>query len=272
MPKPLAICLEDLAPGSSPRYVRCVARSGREPGLCLDERGGLLWMSDAGAACELWVSMDDRLILFRRTGGGPIKVTREDRSLDVPAEKPVVLLDQDRVDLGGRALRVHVHGPATRVHAPAPLPEPSRGRAARAAASVAVLGAAFGVADCKKAGEGAETPDGARPGPTAPAEAGAPADAVLYVPAEAGLEGSGEPGAADAGPPPDVAIAADGSKSNDAGPDVAPDVAGDEIFELEVSGDAVDGSGGEDGRRIRDAQRIEVRIRPPRPVMPRDGR
>jgi hypothetical protein len=60
------------------------------------------------------VSADERLILFRRVGGGPVRVRREHRSLDVPEAKPVVLLDQDRIDVGGRSLRVHVHGPATR--------------------------------------------------------------------------------------------------------------------------------------------------------------
>jgi hypothetical protein len=41
-----------------------------------------------------------------------------------PEEKPVVLIDQDRVEVGGRVFRIHVHGLAPRVHAPTALPEP----------------------------------------------------------------------------------------------------------------------------------------------------
>ncbi|MCP4592143.1 MAG: hypothetical protein GY842_15520, partial [bacterium] len=65
MSKPLAICIEDMDAQAETRYLRCVAVPGRQPGLRLDEAGSVLWKSDDGASCELWVSADDRLILYR---------------------------------------------------------------------------------------------------------------------------------------------------------------------------------------------------------------
>jgi hypothetical protein len=166
MPEPLAICIEDLdaAPGA-PRYLRCTAVVGRQPGLGLDATGAVLWRSDAGAAAELWVSGDDQLILYRPEGAPECTVRRAGRAVVAPVGKPVVLRDQDEVDVSGRHLRVHVHGPAPEVTAPAPLPEsPSSapfaeehppqvgaeggpGVLARAAAALA-LGAALGAGGC----------------------------------------------------------------------------------------------------------------------------
>ena len=152
MPRPWAICLEDLEPGAGrPRYLRCVAVVGREPGLRVDGAGAVLWKSDEAAACELWVSQDDKLILYRAPGGAEVTVRREGRSLAVPEQKPVVLLDQDRFEVGTRRLRVHVHGAIDHVYAPSPLPEPSATGRARAAVAVAALGATLGAADCRKA-------------------------------------------------------------------------------------------------------------------------
>lgn len=151
MPRPLAICLEDLEPGAGrPRYLRCVAVVGREPGLRVDGAGAVLWKSDEASACELWVSQDDKLILYRAAGGAAVTVRREGRSLIVPEQKPVVLLDQDRFEIGSRRLRVHVHGAIDHVYAPSPLPEPVSAGRARAAVAVAALGATLGAADCKK--------------------------------------------------------------------------------------------------------------------------
>jgi hypothetical protein len=107
----------------------------------------VLWKTGDDIACELWVSGDDRLILFRPTGAAPVRVERRKRSLDVPCDKPVVLLDQDVVQVGDRVLRVHVHGAATTVRAPSPLPVRKPSTASRVAAVVA-LGAA--VAGCNK--------------------------------------------------------------------------------------------------------------------------
>lgn len=148
MPKPLAICIEDLdAPATPSQYTRCVALPGRQPGLRLDEAGRVLWRKDEAVACELWVSADDRLILYRPEDAPAVVVHRAGRSLDAPSSKPVVLLDQDQVDVGARRLRIHVHGEAPAVTAPAPLlPAPSpasraRGRLTPGAASAAVVGA-----------------------------------------------------------------------------------------------------------------------------------
>jgi hypothetical protein len=150
MIRPLAICLEDLQAGSSGRrYLRCVAVVGRAPGLRVDGAGAVWWRDETAAACELWVSADGRLVLYRLEGGGPVLVRRGSRSLDAPPSRPVILLDQDELEIGRRCLRVHVHGDAPRVHPPEYLP-PARSRATARLAAALALGAALGAADCKK--------------------------------------------------------------------------------------------------------------------------
>ena len=160
MPTPQAICIEDLnATDPNARYLRCVALGGRQPGLRLDRGGQALWRSDEDLACELWVSADERLILYRPEDGAPVSVHRGGRALAVPAEKPVVLLDQDRLEVGDRSLRVHVHGEAPGVHAPsfleteAPSAAASTARAATAAAAALALGLSVGAAGCKSTPE-----------------------------------------------------------------------------------------------------------------------
>ena len=162
MPKPIAICIEDLDPATeSERYLRCVAVGGTERGLSVDVQGAVLWQQEAGAF-SLVVSLDERLVLLRPEGAAPSTVSRGGRCLEVPCGKPVVLIDQDRVDVGGRRLRVHVHGEAPEVHAPAPLPaeEPDSGlgNLARAAATALAIGAAVGAAGCKTAVEVRDRP------------------------------------------------------------------------------------------------------------------
>ncbi len=160
MPKPLAICIEDL--DAVTPYVQCVAVAGADSGLTLDAQGELRWQDGETGACEVWVSLDERLMLFRPEGapGGPVVLSRGGRTLELPEGKPVVTLDQDRVDIGGRRLRVHVHGEAPTVHAPNQLPQQraSLGRAARAAAAALALGAAVTASGCKSAVEVRDTP------------------------------------------------------------------------------------------------------------------
>ena len=162
MPKPLAICIEDLDATSRP-YLQCVAVAGADAGLIIDPGGEVQWQTSEPGACELWVSLDQRLILFRPPGapGEPVLLRRGGRSLELPEGKPVVLLDQDRVDVGPRRLRVHVHGEAPAVHPPNLLPaqEPSSlGRAARTAAAALALGVAVGAAGCKTSVEVRDSP------------------------------------------------------------------------------------------------------------------
>jgi len=137
MPRPLELCLEDLAaaPGD-PEFLRCVALAGGEPGLTL-HRGSIGWRAGEGADAELWISLDEQLILRRRAGGLSTRVVRSGRALDAPEGKPVVLRDQDELETAGRRFRVHVHGLAAVVHAPQPL-----FRKAWAPIAAAVLGAA----------------------------------------------------------------------------------------------------------------------------------
>jgi len=147
----MAICIEDMdAESREDHYLRCVALPGRQPGLRLDGAGRVLWQSDDGVSCELWVSADERLILYRPEERAPVTLHRAGRSLDVPSGKPVVVIDQDQVDVGGRHLRVHVHGEAPAVAAPSPLPPRSRpvDRLARAAATAAMMGAVAAASGC----------------------------------------------------------------------------------------------------------------------------
>jgi hypothetical protein len=165
VPAPLAICLEDLAPSSrSERYLRCVALAGRQPGLRLAPDGTVAWRGDGDVGGELWVSLDDRLILLRPAGAPSVVVRRAGRSLDVPFDKPVVVIDQDVVEIGPKRMRLHVHGEAAEVTAPSYLPERTAPSAARLAAVVA-MGAA--VAGCKGTGSRDQAPSGTPPIDTA---------------------------------------------------------------------------------------------------------
>jgi hypothetical protein len=151
MAKSLAICVEDVGSQSSTRYMRCVALPGRQPGLRLDEAGQVVWQSDEGVACELCVSADGRLVLYRPEGAIPISVHRAGRSLDVPCSKPVFIIDKDEVGVGERLLRIHVHGEAPLITAPSPLPSKTRPfrRLAQAATAVAIAGTVSAVG-CKE--------------------------------------------------------------------------------------------------------------------------
>jgi len=177
MPKPIALCIEDLDAGSgASKYVRCVALPGREPGLGLDGRGAVLWRSEEPVACELWVSGDDRLILYRLEGAADVTLSRAGRSLDVPSGKPVVLIDQDQIDVGPRCLRLHVHGEAPAVAAPSPLvPEKkSPGLLARVATAALALGSIVGCGSCEDEQQTPREPIEVRDSPpkVAPPESG----------------------------------------------------------------------------------------------------
>ena len=155
-PAPLAICLEDLdVTRDDERYLRCVALPGEEPGLSLDPQGVVRWMPDGPEAYEIWVSLDGRLVVYRNAGSPQITVRRGGRTLEAPAKKPVLLLDQDLLEVAGRRLRIHVHGEADEVHAPELLSARSLARMARAAAAALALGTAVGGAGLA---EGAPAP------------------------------------------------------------------------------------------------------------------
>jgi len=122
--------------------------------------------------CELWVSADDRLILYRPEGADAVAVSRAGRSLDVPYEKPVVLIDQDQIAVGGRQLRVHVHGEAPAVSAPSAL-APQQGALsglARAAAVAATIGVAAVAGGCGKKIEVRDEPPKVEAAPDPPKE------------------------------------------------------------------------------------------------------
>ena len=149
--KPLAICIEAISEkAKATRFTRCVALPGRQPGLKLDASGNILWRTDQAAgtgAAELWVSKDNRLILFRPEGAPPVTVHRAGRSLNVPYSKPVVLVNLDQIALNNRQLRIHLHGETANITAPTPLTTASETRVrkpkllAQGAALAAIIGA-----------------------------------------------------------------------------------------------------------------------------------
>jgi hypothetical protein len=137
MPRPIAICIEDIETTSEDdRYIRCVAKPSRAGGLALDATGSPVFGESAiHGVCDLVVSLDDQLLLLRRSDAVPITVSRAGRSLEAPVDQRVVLLDRDQVQVGDRHLRIHIHGPSAKVHPPTPL----RARSVMAAASVAAV-------------------------------------------------------------------------------------------------------------------------------------
>jgi len=190
MPSPIALCIEELEPaGDTIRFVQCVAVGGLEPGLRVGADGRVLWL-DGPAAFLLCVSGDDRLVLLKPQDAvpGDISVHRAGRSVVAAAGKPVVLLDRDRIVVGGRAMRVHIHGAATKVHEPRVLPQPARWKFRTAAATLAlgaVVGAASGTASGQTAVPGTSPESGAGGAEGSP-DAGAESDASHD--AEAGIE------------------------------------------------------------------------------------
>ncbi len=250
MVRPRAICLEDLGASSEgERYLRCVALPGRQAGLRVDGAGRVLWRDDTGTACELWVSADDKLILYRPEGGGRVVVRRAGRELEVPTGKPVVLLDQDRFEVGARTLRVHVHGPAPAVAAPSYLPSRAPARRLSKAAAALALGAALGAADCKSGKKSAaeEPPEvevRTQPPEMAPVPEDAAGEDAATVEGEAGEEIEVRVR------PPEMAVLPEPeADAADAGPDAAPVPEDAEPAVVDAGSGAVPD--------------IEVRVRPP---------
>ncbi len=199
MPSPCSLCLEDLlAKDPDDRYLRCVALPGRQPGLRLHTDGSVGWKTDTNVACELIVSLDQKLPLFRPANAPDVEVLRRRRQLLAPSDKPVVLLDGDEVRVAGRRFRVHIHGETTRVEPPTRL----LGRA-RAATTVMALGAAM--LSCNRSAPADQSP---HPAPVAsvqpPARTAEPVAAAEAPPtvAEPASSGSQTPPLASPSPPP----------------------------------------------------------------------
>ena len=145
MSHPKEICLEDLdLSPEDDRYIRCVALPGGEPGLALDREGAVRWMPDGPCAYGLWVSADDRLVLLREGGSGPITVARGGRIQEAPVDKPLILVDGDLLTLQGRRYKVHVHGQTELVYPPEPTSRAALAKVARAATAALALGAVIG--------------------------------------------------------------------------------------------------------------------------------
>lgn len=231
MVQPIALCIEYLDTRSrADRYLCCVATPGYDVALGLDDDGAVVWRDDARLAHELWVSADQQLMVLRRDGRSEIVVTRAGRSLSLPFDKPVVLLDCDRIETGNRRIRVHVHGVTDDVVPPEPLEQERASLpVATLAAAVAIGASALG---CKPSSDTGEAPT------------------VVMVP-EASAGDAGSVGDA-RGLVEDPDDASEDSK--DAGPDAAPAAS--------ISAPLAPAT---------TKPPIEVRIRPPKPVRPRDS-
>jgi hypothetical protein len=154
LPDPIELCLEELNDASDAEpYVRCVAVAGGCPGLCFSPAGEVIWRLNDNALAEIWVSLDGRLMLFRKSPQGQVALTRVERHLELPLSKPVIVLGGDEISVAGRRFRVHVHGTATEVKPPERL-KLRRARNLAVAAAVA-LGAL--AADCKQGATGGST-------------------------------------------------------------------------------------------------------------------
>lgn len=111
----LALCIEYV--GEPQQYRQCVALSARETlGLGLDVAGDVGWKQEA--AYPIWIERDERISIERKPGMPPIELRRAGRTLIVSEGEPVVLLDQDTLEVNSRTLRIHVHGPASEAHPP----------------------------------------------------------------------------------------------------------------------------------------------------------
>ncbi len=142
--EPIELCLESLDPSTDDQpYVRCVALAGGDPGLGIDSDGRVVWCQNELAAALLWVSADRQLILVRRSISQSVRLIRAERFLDLPLDKPVVVLHEDVITIEGNSFRVHVHG-TTQIIAP---PERLLLRRAQTFVAGAVLAAAT-IAGC----------------------------------------------------------------------------------------------------------------------------
>ena len=183
-PNPIAICIEDVdALSDAVRYLQCIALPGDVRGLALSRKGEVTWQQPKTDGCELWVSADRLLMLLRPGGAISITVHRGGRSLKVPEEQPVVLLDQDEIEIENRLLCIHLHGETDEDAAAPPswlpMPESTAGALAKAAAAALVIGATIAGSGCKsQVGEQQRQ----RPVPTAPATPGTPQAQDAAVP------------------------------------------------------------------------------------------
>jgi hypothetical protein len=106
--------------------VHAVAIPGGRLGLAIGPDGSVLWQTRDPGVFRIWVGVDGRLILLRPPVAPAVKLVRGRRWLEVPAKKPVVLLDGDELDTGGARVRLRVVGVAGEVKPPwteEPLPD-----------------------------------------------------------------------------------------------------------------------------------------------------
>ncbi len=159
----IEVCLEELdAHPEEECFVRCVAVAGGQPGLTLDSEGLVRWMPDDESNCHgLWVSEDGRLMLYGSESPAAVVVERGQRSQEAPVGKPVVLIDQDILLLGGKRLLVHIHGETQQLYEPERLTRSAMRRfieAAAVAASLTLGGSALAAGTAQSPTAGLQEP------------------------------------------------------------------------------------------------------------------
>jgi hypothetical protein len=158
-PEPIELCLEELDDASdADPYLRCVAVAGGSPGLCFSPAGEVLWRLNETALAEIWVSLDGRLMFFRKSPQGQVSLTRVERHLELPLGKPVIVLGGDEISVAAKRFRVHVHGTTVEVRPP----ERLKLRRARNLAVAAAMALGALTADCKQSSKGGTTGRSAR--------------------------------------------------------------------------------------------------------------
>ncbi|MDJ0764685.1 MAG: hypothetical protein QNJ97_17025 [Myxococcota bacterium] len=118
MSKPVALCVELKNNPEKTRYYKCTARTGREKGLTIQLDGTIGWCEISDVACELWVSDDQRLMVFRPSGGPDVYVSRANRKICLAEAQMATLLHLDELTINGRSYCIHVHGIAETIHPP----------------------------------------------------------------------------------------------------------------------------------------------------------
>jgi hypothetical protein len=110
------------------------------------------------ALAEIWVSLDGRLMFFRKSPQGQVSLTRVERHLELPLGKPVIVLGGDEISVAAKRFRVHVHGTTVEVRPP----ERLKLRRARNLAVAAAMALGALTADCKQSSKGGTTGRSAR--------------------------------------------------------------------------------------------------------------
>ncbi len=109
----MSICLEDLeCSDTGSRFQSCMAMPSGTAGLSITPGAEVRWKAAREPSAHVGTTEDGRLALFVDAGFRPaLLLRRGGRVLACPEDRPVVLIDQDELELPGGRWRVHLHGP-----------------------------------------------------------------------------------------------------------------------------------------------------------------